>query len=84
MSLIDEYNEKEEQLRAMQGERDKLMGQLEQLKKDLTDKFGVSTIVEAEELLLKNTKRLKDIEKRSEELLKKINDAIAGATNESD
>ena len=58
--LIEEVKQCSEQLDKLKSKRDRLVGQKDQLLNDMKDKFGVSTIEEAEELISKLKEKLED------------------------
>ena len=77
--LIEEVKRCSEQLDKLKSKRDRLVGQKDQLLNDMKDKFGVSTIEEAEELIGKLEEKLEDDTAVLEQSKDKMNKIIEKA-----
>lgn len=71
---LDEYNRLIKRVEKLQADTSKAEGSYEQLMEELQEKYGCSTIEEAEHLLEEKEKEARKLRKRFERELKKFNE----------
>ncbi len=83
MTTVDTLNAHQATLRRLETERARLLGQREQLEKDLKEKFGVDTIEAAEKLYKQKKAEVDVLDIQVTELLTEISNDIALAQGDS-
>lgn len=79
MNAVDQLKEKEQQIKLLQEKKSRLEGKKEQLLSDLTTKFKVDTLEEAEKLLADKRNKLDSVEEKMTVLLEEMDKIVEGA-----
>jgi len=82
-NLLDELNQKRQEIEDLQRQKAKQEGRRDQLLKQLKEKFNVSSVKEGKEKLDDLHKKLAQYKERLEELCERMEEIISSATAES-